>query len=217
MHGAIKICGINSADARDAACTAGATHLGFNFFPASPRFVAYDVAAELAQAVPPHVTRVALLVDPSADEAAAAANAAGAQCLQLHGRESPAQCRALSDATRLPVIKVLKLAGIADAQAAALYEGAAAMLLCDAAPPAEATRPGGHGAPFDWRMLEALRWSGPWFLAGGLTPGNVAEAIRITKAPGVDVASGVELAPGVKDAQKIAAFVAAAQAAFAAR
>ena len=136
--------------------------------------------------------------------------------LQLHGKESPARVAEIKRAFAVPVIKALGVAEAADFAKARDYEDAADWLLIDAKPPKGASRPGGHGVPFDWRLARGFAPRKPWLLSGGLEPANVGEAIALSGARGVDVSSGVESAPGVKDIDKIKAFVAAARAAFAA-
>lgn len=214
MSAFIKICGLTSRAAVDAAAAAGATHAGFNFFPKSPRALAHDKARGLVVGCPPELTRVALVVDAEDDLIDAAIAAIGAQAVQLHGGESPERVAALKARTRLPIIKAIPVAATGDAAAASRYV-AADMILFDAKAPAGASRPGGNGAVFDWSLLSGFRIKQPWLLSGGLDAGNVAAAIAATRPPGVDVASGVESAPGVKDTAKIAAFAAAARAAFA--
>ncbi|MFN6979657.1 MAG: phosphoribosylanthranilate isomerase, partial [Gemmobacter sp.] len=195
----------------DAAVRAGARYVGFVFFPASPRAVTPDAARALALRVPGGAARVALTVD--ADDALldAILAAVPVDILQLHGHESPERVAAVRARYGLPVMKAVGVAGAGDIEALAIHARAADMLLVDAKPPKGAALPGGNGAAFDWRLIAGRRWPVPWLLAGGLTADTVAEALRVTGAPGVDVSSGVESAPGVKDAARMAAFVAAAQ------
>ncbi|MFO1238521.1 MAG: phosphoribosylanthranilate isomerase [Alphaproteobacteria bacterium] len=213
MRPIVKICGLKDMAALAAAAGAGATHAGFNFFPRSPRYLDLAAAARLAAAAPPALVRVALLVDPSDAEVAAAVAALKAGALQLHGSETPARVAALKTLTGLPVIKALPVAARADVEAAEAY-AAADHILFDAKPPPGGLLPGGNGATFDWSLLSGVRLPRPWILSGGLDPANVAAAIRATGAPGVDVSSGVETAPGVKSPERIAAFVAAALSAY---
>ena len=208
-----KICGLSTPEAVDAALTHGAAYLGFVFFPNSPRAVSPADAARLAEPARGRARIVALLVDPGADELAAVVETLVPDMVQLHGRESPERVAAVRATHRLPVIKALGVRQGADLDAAPAYEAVADHLMLDARPPEGASRPGGHGASFDWTLLAGRRFSAPWFLAGGLTPDNVAQAVRATGAPLVDVSSGVERAPGVKDAALIAAFVQAARSA----
>lgn len=206
----VKICGLRDAATMDAATVAGASYLGFVFFPKSPRNVSIAEAATLAAAVPPGIAKTALVVD--ADDATLDAILAEVplDVLQLHGTETPERVVALRARYGLPVMKAVGVADATDLAALETYGKVADQLLVDAKPPKEANLPGGNGLSFDWQLIAGRRWPVPWMLAGGLTPDNVAEAIRLTGAAQVDVSSGVESAPGVKDADLIAAFCAAA-------
>lgn len=206
-----KICGLKTLADVAAAHAAGAGYVGFVFFPRSPRHLALSDARALALSVPTGLAKVALVVD--ADDALIDAITAEVplDMLQLHGRESPARVARLRDRTGLPVMKAVGVAGAGDLAAIAGYEAVADQILVDAKAPKDAVLPGGNGLSFDWRLIAGRSWARPWMLAGGLTPGNVAEAVRLTGAAQVDVSSGVESAPGVKDAAKIEAFVAAAR------
>ena len=206
----VKICGINAPEAVSAAADAGAAYLGFNFFPRSPRYVTVEQAAALAVEVPPGVAKVALVVD--ADDALLdrLTSAVALDMLQLHGGETPERVAEVRARYGLPVMKVVGIASRGDVARIADFTGVADQILVDAKAPKDAVLPGGNGLSFDWRLLEGLRWPVPWMLAGGLTPENVAEAVRLTGARQVDVASGVESAPGVKDAERIRAFIEAA-------
>lgn len=203
---AIKICGLSTPETVGAAVRAEASHLGFVHFPRSPRHVEVEQLRALAAPVPSHVGRVAVLVDPD-DETIAALVATGAlTALQLHGKESAERVAAIAGRFGLPVWKAVSVKTRADIDAANAYAGAADLLLFDAKTPDGAALPGGMGLRFDWTLLRGARPAMPWALSGGLDAGNVAEAIRLTGAPLVDVSSGVESAPGVKDVDKIAAF-----------
>lgn len=207
----VKICGLSEARHIDAAVRAGAAYVGLVFFPKSPRNVSVDEAAHLAAAVPPGVAKVALVVnaeDAALDEIL---GRVPLDMLQLHGSESPARVDEVRARFGLPVMKAVGVAGEEDLPALAEYGRVADQLLVDAKPPKDAALPGGNGLSFDWRLVAGRRWPVPWMLAGGLTPENVGEAIRLTGARQVDVSSGVETAPGVKDEGLIAAFVSAAQ------
>jgi len=206
----VKICGIKDAEATDAACQAGATLLGFVFYPPSPRAIGPEWAGALIARMPKAVTPVGLFVDADDDAIAGVLELAPLRLLQLHGEESPERCAAVQARFGLPVMKALGIATEADLGLLEAYAPAVDHFLLDAKPPAGATLPGGNAASFDWSLLAGREIPRPWLLAGGLTPGNVAEAIRATGAPGVDVSSGVERARGVKDAALIAAFVHAA-------
>ena len=210
---AVKICGLRRPGDVAAAVAAGAAYVGFVFFPRSPRAVTPDAAAVLSATVPPGVAKVALTVDAGDDALAAILAAMPADILQLHGHEPPDRVAAVRARFGLPVMKAVGIAGPADLPALDAHARVADLLLVDAKPAPDATLPGGNGLAFDWRLIAGRRWPVPWLLAGGLTPATVAEAVRLTGAPGVDVSSGVESAPGEKDAARIAAFVAAARAA----
>jgi phosphoribosylanthranilate isomerase len=209
----VKICGLNAESALDAALDAGADMVGFVFFPPSPRHIALAQARMLGERVRGRARKVALTVD--ADDATfdAVVEALRPDMLQLHGREPPARVAALKKRFGLPVMKAIAVAAKADLAAVSAYAAVADRLLFDARAPRAATRPGGLGKPFDWTLLENLDRGVPFLLSGGLDAGNVGEALRITRAPGVDVSSGVESAPGQKDPDKIRAFVRAARAA----
>ncbi len=209
----VKICGINSEDAMDAAIAGGADMVGLVFFPPSPRAVTPAVAAELLDNVPfadeGGPLRVGLVVD--ADDALldAIASQVRLDMLQFHGKETPERVDWARLEYGLPVMKALPVADRADLAAAKAYAQSADRLLLDARPPAGSDRPGGHAQTFDWDVLTGWRSPLPWMLAGGLNPDNVAEAVRRTGAPAVDVSSGVESSPGVKDPARIRAFLAA--------
>ncbi|MGH6870490.1 MAG: phosphoribosylanthranilate isomerase [Rhizomicrobium sp.] len=205
----VKICGITSADAADAALAAAADYAGLVFYPASPRFVTPDQAASLAARLRGRTRIVALLADAADDAVAAAMAAANPDFLQLHGKETPERAGEIRARFGRPVIKVVAVADASDLAAAASYE--TDMLMFDARAPSGADRPGGLGAAFDWQLLRGRNFSRPWLLAGGLNAENVARAIRACDAPGVDVSSGVETAPGVKSPEMIRAFAAAAR------
>jgi phosphoribosylanthranilate isomerase len=208
----VKICGINDPAAMQAAAEAGADLVGFVFFPPSPRAVTPAQAATIAGSAP-GPRKVGLFVDPTDDEIAAILAALPLDLIQLHGEETPARCAAIRARFGLPVMKALGIAAPADLDQLADYAPAVDRFLLDAKAPPGAPLPGGNAAPFDWTLTAGRAIPRPWLLAGGLTPGNVAEAIRASGARGVDVSSGVERARGVKDAARIAAFTAAARAA----
>ena len=213
----VKICGISSADAADAAVGAGADFAGLVFHPRSPRRVAVEQAAHLSARLRGKVRIVALFSDPNDDELAAAIAAAQPDFLQLHGQEAPARAAEIRSRFGRPVIKAVPVADADDLACVPQWERVVDMLLFDAKPPRGATREGGHGAAFDWQLLRSRTFKRPWLLAGGLNTENVARAIRVAEAKAVDVSSGVETAPGVKDAELIKRFVASARAALFAR
>ena len=207
----IKICGLKTPEALDVALAAGADLVGFVFFPASPRHVDLEMARALGERVRGRAQKVALSVDASDDELAASIEALKPDLLQLHGKETPDRVVMVRKRFGLPVMKALPIAKRADLSPIRLYDKVVDHLIFDARAAGEATRPGGLGKSFDWRLLDHLATDVPFMLSGGLHVGNVAEALRITAAPGVDVSSGVERAPGEKDPDKIRAFIAAAR------
>jgi phosphoribosylanthranilate isomerase len=207
----IKICGLSTADALEVALEAGADMVGFVFFPPSPRHVDHDAARALGAQVRGRAQKVALSVDATDADLAAATAALEPDLLQLHGKETPERVATVRSRFGLPVMKALAISERDDLKAIRLYDKAADRLIFDARPPRDATRPGGLGRSFDWYLLQGLDSAIPYMLSGGLDAGNVAEALRITQAPGVDVSSGVERAPGEKDAEKIRAFIRAAR------
>lgn len=206
----VKICGLTRPEDIEAAAQAGARYAGFVFFPKSLRHLSIESAAALARNAPDLLARVGLFVDP--DDAALDAVLArvALDIIQLHGSESPPRVAEIRARTRLPVMKAVGIAAPQDLGALWDYGLVADLLLVDAKPAPGAALPGGNGLAFDWRLLAGRRLLRPWMLAGGLTPDNVAEAVRLTGAPMVDVSSGVESAPGIKDADRIRRFVAAA-------
>ncbi len=209
----VKICGLSTPEALDVALDAGADMVGFVFFPPSPRNLSFKAASALESRVRGRAKKVALSVDADDTLLSYVVDALGPDILQLHGNESPLRVAAIKARFKLPVMKAIPVESKGDLAAIARYAAVADRLLFDARAPREATRPGGLGTPFDWHLLENIGSRVPFMLSGGLDAGNVAEALAITRAPGVDVSSGVERAPGEKDAEKIRAFVRAARAA----
>lgn len=207
----VKICGINSAAAADAALRAGADFGGLVFFAKSPRHLSLEQGALLAERMRGRLRLAALVVDESDEQLAAIAARVKPDFFQLHGKETPARVADIRARFGISIIKALPVGEPADLSKASAYDDVAEMVLFDAMPAADAARPGGHGAAFDWRILQGRNFARPWFLAGGLTPENVARAIAVSGAKMVDVSSGVESAPGVKNETRIAAFVAAAK------
>jgi phosphoribosylanthranilate isomerase len=208
----VKICGLSTPETLDAALDAGADMVGFMFFPRSPRNVSLQVARELGARVKGRGQKVAVTVDADDTILTSIVDALQPDLLQLHGNETPARVGAIRQRFGRPVMKVLAVETSADLGAIPLYATIADRLMFDARAPRGATRPGGLGKPFDWHLLEGLDPSIPFMLSGGLDAGNVAQALRVTRAPGVDVSTGVESAPGVKDPEKIRAFIRAARA-----
>ena len=209
----VKICGLRTEADVLAVAAAGAAYAGFVFFAKSPRNVTVEQARGLSLIAPPGLAKVALTVDAWDAALDAIVEAVPLDMLQLHGHESPDRVAEVRARYGLPVMKAVGVADEGDLATLMEYSLVADQILIDAKPPKNADLPGGNGLSFDWRLVAQRRWLRPWMLAGGLTPDNVAEAIRLTNARQVDVSSGVESAPGVKDAARIAAFVTAAGAA----
>jgi phosphoribosylanthranilate isomerase len=208
----VKICGLRTPADVTAVAQSGAVYAGFVFFAKSPRNVSLPEARLAALAAPPGLAKVALTVDADDATLDAIVEAVPLDFLQLHGHETPDRVAQVRARYGLPVMKAIGLADEGDLPAIFEFSIVADQILIDAKPPRGADLPGGNGLSFDWRLLAGRRWLRPWMLAGGLTVENVAEAVRLTGARQVDVSSGVESAPGVKDAARIAAFVAAANA-----
>jgi phosphoribosylanthranilate isomerase len=209
----VKICGLKTPEALDVALEAGADMVGFVFFGPSPRNIGFEAARALGERVRGRALKVALSVDANDEQIATIIEAIKPDMLQLHGKETPDRVVVVRTRFGLPVMMALPIAERADLSPVRLYDKLADLLLFDARAPRDATRPGGLGKTFDWRLLERVKPDVPFMLSGGLDAGNVEEALRITAAPGVDVSSGVERAPGVKDPEKIRAFVRASRAA----
>ena len=201
----IKICGLSTPETVAAALDGGASHVGFIFFPKSPRNVTPAQAGALRQAAVGRAKAVAVTVD--ADDAAldAIVAAMAPDMLQLHGKETPERVLEVKARYGLPVMKAFSVATAGDLEKIAPYRGVADRFLFDAKPPAGADLPGGNGVPFDWRVLAGLDSSVDYMLSGGLNAGNVGEALRLVSPPGLDISSGVERAPGLKDAGMIEA------------
>lgn len=206
----VKICGLRTLADLQAVAASGAAYAGFVFFAKSPRNLSIAQARDLALAAPVGLAKVALTVDADDGVLDAITEAMPLDMLQLHGHESPDRVAEVRKRYGLPVMKAVGVADEGDLAAVFDYSLVADQILVDAKPPKNAALPGGNGLSFDWRLVAQRRWLRPWMLAGGLTPQNVAEAIRLTNARQVDVSSGVESAPGIKDPARIAAFVKAA-------
>jgi phosphoribosylanthranilate isomerase len=215
MTAVVKICGLSTAPTLEAALEAGADMVGFVFFPKSPRHLDFAKARALARQARGRARIVALSVDADDETLRRIVEAVSPDLLQLHGAETPARVKRIGELFSLPAMKAIGVAARADLAQAQAYEGAADYLLIDAKAPKDAALPGGNGRPFDWRLTRDFHGARPWLLSGGLDPDNVASAIGLSGAQGVDVSSGVERAPGVKDEARIRAFVAAARRAFA--
>jgi phosphoribosylanthranilate isomerase len=211
MSLSVKICGLSTRETLQTALDAGADMVGFVFFPPSPRHVSLEVARDLAPQVKRRALKVALTVD--ADDATLdnIMDALSPDIFQLHGKESVARLRDIKQKFGRPVMKAVPVETSADLAVLPGYAAVADRILFDARAPKDATRPGGLGAPFDWHLLENLELKLPYMVSGGLHADNVVEALRVTRAGGVDVSSGVESAPGVKDPEMIKAFIRAAR------
>lgn len=207
----VKICGLSTPSTLDVALESGADMVGFVFFPASPRHLELPRARELGSQVRGRAGKVALTVDADNATLSGIIETLRPDLLQLHGKETAARIREIKRLFGLPVMKALGVGTAADLAELPGYAAAADRLLFDARPPKDATRPGGLGVPFDWRLLENLSVNIPFMLSGGLAAGNIHDAVRITRAGGVDVSSGVESSPGVKDAGMIRDFIRAAR------
>ena len=205
----VKICGLNSEAAREAAVAGGASHVGFVFYPPSPRAVDAERVAELGRGLPAGIVKVGLFVDAGDEAIAEVLAKAPLDMLQLHGDETPRRIRDIRRRFGLPVMKAVKLASESDVAAADAYLPVVDWLLFDAKPPADmkGALPGGNALSFDWSLIAARSWSRPWMLSGGLNSANLAAAVSATQASAVDVSSGVEDAPGRKSPAKIAAFL----------
>jgi phosphoribosylanthranilate isomerase len=211
MSTKVKICGLKTGAALEAALDGGADYVGLVFFPASPRHVTPAAAKALADKARGRAGIVSLLVD--ADDALidTVIAAVAPDLLQLHGEETPQRAADIRRRWGTPIMKAIRVETSQDARAALAFREAVDQILFDARPPEDSTRPGGNGAPFDWRTLLGVKDQVPFMLSGGLTADNVAEAIRATAAPAVDVSSGVERRPGEKDPELIRRFLRAAK------
>jgi phosphoribosylanthranilate isomerase len=208
----VKICGLSARSTLDAAIDAGADMVGFVFFPPSPRHLSLEKARELGSQAKGRAVKVALSVDADDATLANIIEVLQPDILQLHGRETVARVRDIKQRFALPVMKALAVETPADLAGLPGYAAVADRILFDARAPKYATRPGGLGATFDWHVLENLAIKIPFMVSGGLNAANVAEAVHVTRAGGVDVSSGVESAPGLKDPAMIRAFIRAARA-----
>lgn len=213
----VKICGLSTPETLGVALDAGADLVGFVFFPPSPRHLDLAAARVLARGVADRAGKVALTVDADDTLLAAIVEAIEPDMLQLHGSETSERVTAVKSRFGLPVMKAVPVAEAADLAKVPVYAAVADRLLFDAQAPREATRPGGLGQPFDWRLLKNFEPGVPFMLSGGLDADNVATALAVTRAPAVDVSSGVERAPGIKDPDRIRAFIRAARQAAEAR
>jgi phosphoribosylanthranilate isomerase len=208
----IKICGLSTPETLDVALGAGADMVGFVFFSPSPRHLSLETSRELGKQAKGRAVKVALTVDADDETLGNIVETLRPDILQLHGKETTARLRDIKAKFGLPVMKALAVETAADLAPLAGYADVADRILFDAHAPKGATRPGGLGAVFDWHVLEKLDLKLPFMVSGGLHVDNVAEAVRVTRAGGVDVSSGVERSPGVKDPEMIRDFIRAARA-----
>ena len=202
----IKICGLKTPDAVAAALDGGATHIGFIFFPKSPRHITPQKAAGLRGAVRGRALAVAVTVDADDETLDEIVEAVKPDILQLHGHETPERVAFIKARYGLPVMKAFSVREASDLTAIAAYQGIADRFLFDAKPPKGSDLPGGNGVSFDWELLAALDADIDYMLSGGLNADNIAEALHKTQAPGIDISSGVERAPGEKDVRLIENF-----------
>src|ERR1700687_967721 len=208
----VKICGLSTRETLDVALDAGADMVGFVFFPASPRHLSLEVARDLGSRAKRRASKVALTVDADDATLANIVEALQPDILQLHGSETVARLRDIKQKFGLQVMKAIAVETPADLASLPGYAAVADRILFDARAPREATRPGGLGEVFDWHVLEKLDLKLPFVVSAGLTAQNVAEAVQVTRAGGVDVSSGVERTPGAKDPEMIRSFIRAARA-----
>jgi phosphoribosylanthranilate isomerase len=209
----VKICGLSTRETLEVALDAGADMVGFVFFPPSPRHLSLETARDLGRQAKRRAVKVALTVDADDATLSNIVEALQPDILQLHGKETTARLRDIKQKFGLELMKAVAVEGAADLAALPGYAAVADRILFDARPPKGAPRPGGLGAVFDWHVLEHLDLKLPFMVSGGLNADNVAQALRVTRAGGVDVSSGVEREPGVKDGEMIRAFIRAARAA----
>jgi phosphoribosylanthranilate isomerase len=208
----VKICGLSTRETLDVALDAGADMVGFVFFPPSPRHLSLETARDLGKQTGRSASRVALTVDADDASLTNIVEALQPDILQLHGRETVARVRDIKQKFGLEVMKVIAVEAASDLASLPGYVAFADRILFDARAPKEATRPGGLGAVFDWHVLDKLDLKLPFIVSGGLNAANVAQAVCITRAGGVDVSSGVERTPGIKDPEMIRTFIRAARA-----
>ena len=209
----VKICGLKTPEALEVALESGADLTGFVFFPPSPRNLGLEAAKLLGVQVKGRAGKVALTVDANDETLRGIVDALKPDLLQLHGGETPERVATVRSRFGVPVMKVLPISERGDLSPIREFANVADRLMFDARPPQDATRPGGLGRTFDWTLLKAIDPKINFMLGGGLDASNLAQALAITNAPGVDVSSGVERAPGEKDLDKIRAFIRVARAA----
>lgn len=213
MNAKVKICGLRTPEALEAALEAGADYFGLVFYRPSPRNVDFAMAHDLAERGRGRAKSVALLVNPDDEVVRRVVDEVDPDIIQLHGSEGPERVAEIKQLAQRPVMKAISIGSADDVAQARDYDGAADIILYDAKAPDDLADalPGGNGVPFDWRALMGVKGRGSFMLSGGLNPGNVASAIEVTGAAIVDVSSGVESAPGEKDPDLIRQFIAAAK------
>lgn len=209
----VKICGLSTPKTMAAAAEAGAAYLGFMIFDPSPRNLSITAARDLAPEIPMGPERVGVFVNADDSLLESAVDALSLDWLQLHGKETPAEVARLKEQTGLKVMKAVGVSEVADVQRAKEYFDAADAMLFDAKPPKGSILPGGNAVSFPWPIMQDAELPNKWMLAGGLTPDNLAEAVKLSHAAILDVSSGVETSPGVKSKSLIEAFLRAAKAA----
>ncbi len=204
-----KICGLNDSASVKTAIESGADLIGMVFFPPSPRSISGEAAKQLAEPIPSSIKKVGLFVDPSDEYLLEITSHVDLDLVQLHGDESPSRVAEIKTITGLPIMKAIKVEGLKDIEAAHAYNDVVDMLLFDAKAPKDMKNalPGGNGLKFDWTILQSLRFSVDWMLAGGLNKDNVSDAVLISGAKAVDTSSGVEFEPGRKDPAAISEFL----------
>lgn len=207
---AVKICGLSEPETLQTAIDAGARYVGFVFYPPSPRHVSFDIAWNLARAVPTGVRSVGLFVDPSDEELERVVTGIQLDMIQLHGNESPGRIAEIKSKYAMPVMKAIRVRDESDLDTIEGFEAAADWLLFDAK---SDKAPGGTGERFDWSLLAGRTFSKPWMLSGGLDAGNIGQALSVLSPDALDISSGVETAPGQKDSAKIKTFIDAVKAA----
>ena len=202
-----KFCGLTSLNDIEAAAYAGASYVGFVFFSKSPRNLEIETAKLLVKATPPNITKVGLIVDGDNNFIDNLISAVDLDMLQLHGSENRQRILEIKERYRLPIMKAVGIGDLQDIKKAEYYGEVVDQLLLDSKPNPGSDLPGGNGMLFDWELLTNKTWQVPWMLAGGLTPDNVASAIKLSGANQVDVSSGIETAPGKNSSYLMAEFV----------
>tara|TARA_Y200000002_G_scaffold104007_1_gene84730 strand:- start:261 stop:917 length:657 start_codon:yes stop_codon:yes gene_type:complete len=205
----VKICGLNNKETVEVAVKAGASHLGFIFYPPSPRSLTPKEAGYITSTTPNHIKRVAVIVDARDDLINDIIQSLSPHILQLHGSETTSRIQEIKEKFKLPIMKAIKVANFDDIKSSQQYNDSSDFLLFDAKPPLTSINslPGGNGISFDWALLRSVKIGKPWFLSGGIHIGNVQEAIKTTGNGSIDISSGVEDQPGVKSSQKIEMFM----------